>query len=85
MGVSFAGLARLGLATSLGGIVRSPRKVSLAQCLRQGNSGVMIWRVSPSERATYCSISIVCGHKRQLPIDEAIKLFGLETMAGAPA
>jgi hypothetical protein len=45
----------------------------------------MIWRVSPSERATYCSISIVCGHKRQLPIDEAIKLFGLETMAGAPA
>jgi len=40
VGVSLAGLARLGLATSLGGIVRSPRKVSLAQCLRQGNSGV---------------------------------------------
>jgi hypothetical protein len=85
VGVSLAGLARLGLATSLGGIVRSPRKVWLAQCVSQGNSGVTIWRVSPSERAPYCSSSYVCGHKRQLPIGEAIKLFGLETMVGAPA
>jgi hypothetical protein len=57
----------------------SPRKISLAQCIKQGNFTVTIWRVSPGERAPYGGGPNVCGHKRELPIGEAIRLLGLET------
>ena len=57
----------------------SPRKISLAQCIKQGNFTVTICCVSPGERAPYGGGPNVCGHKRELPIDEAIRLFGLET------
>ena len=66
-------------AHSLNGMTQRPRKISLAQCVRQGNSTVTIWCVSPGERAPYGGGPNVCAHKRELPIDEAIRLFGLET------
>ena len=60
-------------------MTRRARKISLAQCVRQGNSTVTIWWVSLSKHVPYGGGPNVCGHKRELPIDEAIKLFGLET------
>jgi len=57
----------------------SPRKISLAKCVKQGNSTVTIWCVSPGKSAPYGGGPNVCAHKRELPIYDAIKLFGLET------
>ena len=66
-------------ASTLKGMSPRLRKISLAQCVRQGNSTVTIWCVSPGKHAPYGGGPNVCGHKRELPIDDAIKLFGLET------
>jgi len=77
--ISGCRLASHPAAHSLKGMTLRSRKISLAQCVRQGNSTVTIWCVSPSERAPYGGGPNVCGHKRELPIDEVIKLFGLET------
>ena len=79
MDVSGWCLASHPAALSLKGMTPRARKISLAQCVRQGNSTVTIWCVSPGERVPYGGGPNVCGHKRELPIDEAIKLFGLET------
>lgn len=79
MDVSSLVLASSRAAPSLKGVTPRARKISLAQCVRQGNSTVTIWCVSPGKRAPYGGGPNVCGHKRELPIDEAIKLFGLET------
>lgn len=72
-------LASSPAASSLKGMIQSLRKISLAQCVKQGDSTVTIWCVSPGKLAPYGGGPNVCGHKRELPIDEAIKLFGLET------
>lgn len=77
--VSLADLAGVGSAPSLPDMVRSFRKISLAQCIRQGHSAVTIWCVSPGKGAPYGGGPNVCGHKREFPINEAIRLFGLET------
>ena len=79
MDVSGWCLASHPAAPSLKGMTPRARKISLAQCVRQGNSTVTIWCVSPGERAPYGGGPNVCAHKRELPIDEAIRLFGLET------
>ena len=79
MNVSGLRLACHPAASTLKSMSPRTRKISLAQCVRQGNSTVTIWCVSPGERAPYGGGPNVCGHKRELPIDEAIRLFGLET------
>lgn len=79
MDVSGSRLAGRPAALSLMSMTPSHRKISLAQCVRQGNSTVTIWCMSPVERVPYGGGANVCGHKRELPIDEAISLYGLET------
>ena len=73
-------LARRPEATSLWGMDRSLRKISLAQCAKQGQVVLTIWCVTHDPNSPgYGGGPKVCGHHSEIPMAEAFKLFGAET------
>lgn len=58
-----------------------PRKISLAQALRQGDTILEFWCVTPrtDRPAPYGGGPNVCGHHADFDIGEAIARFGAET------
>jgi hypothetical protein len=74
------GLARLGLTSSLGGMDRSPRKISLAQAVKQGDTTLIIYCATFDPKArSYSGGPRTCSHKREIHMSEAVAMFGEQT------
>jgi hypothetical protein len=60
-------------------MVRNPRKISLAQCVRQGDTTLIIYcdTFDPTKKSH--GGTRVCGHKKEIPMSDAIAMFGAET------
>lgn len=59
---------------------RPPRKISLAQCIRQGTTMLTIRCVTPLPPGTSPSGAVgTCFHYMDVPTDRLIRLFGEET------
>ena len=59
---------------------RRPRKISLAQCVRQGDTTIDIWCVTPDPKNPgYGGGPKVCGHRGEMPIADAITRWGKAT------
>jgi hypothetical protein len=56
------------------------RKISLAQCVIQGQVALTIWCVTHDPNSLgYGGGPKVCGHHKEIPMAEAFELFGAET------
>lgn len=80
MNVSSVNLARSRPAPSLGSMDRSPRKISLAQAVKQGETTLIICCATfdPNARS-YAGGPRTCSHKREIHMSEAVTMFGEQT------
>lgn len=58
--------------------MRSVRKITIAQAVKQGDVTLEIWCVGPGQRVPYGGGANVCGHHAEMKINKAIELFGAE-------
>lgn len=58
-----------------------PRQMSLADCVRQGDTILHIYCITErvGKKAQYGGGPNVCGHHGQMPVDQAIAKWGVET------
>jgi hypothetical protein len=78
--VSLLELVRFELASSLCGMVPSPRKISLAQAVKQGDTALIIYCATFDPKAhSYSGGPRTCSHKREIHMSEALAMFGEQT------
>jgi hypothetical protein len=59
--------------------MRSVRKITIGQAVKQGDVTLEIWCVGPGKGAPYGGGPNACGHHSAMPITRAIELFGEAT------
>lgn len=59
--------------------MRSVRKITISQAVRQGDTELELWCVAPGKVAPYGGGPNVCGHHSTMHISRAIELFGEQT------